>query len=295
MIIIPGPASTELGEKIAEYLGVDSFPVNYRLFPDGESYIRIEPNIKEKTVVIVQTTAPNSDRKLVQLLMIASTARDHGAKRVIAVVPYLGYSRQDKRFLKGEALTLDIVLSLLDKTGVSDLLVVDIHNEESIREIEKNHSIKVHNLSAVPTLAMYLKESDYMGAYSLSPDKGAVHLAEKASKVLEGGYSFFEKKRDRRTGEIEMLVTDLNIKGKKAVVIDDIISSGGTMAKAIKGLKEQGALQVAAVCSHALFMPGAEERLLKAGADIVVTSDTVENQHSKISVAKIIKEHLEKI
>jgi ribose-phosphate pyrophosphokinase len=295
MIVIPGPASTELGEKISEYLGVDSFPVNYRLFPDGESYIRIEPNIKEKTVVIVQTTAPNGDRKLVQLLMIASTARDYGAKRVIAVVPYLGYSRQDKRFLKGEALTLDVILSLLEKTGVSDLLVVDIHNEESIREIEKNHSIKVHNLSAVPTLAMYLKESDYMGAYSLSPDKGAVHLAEKASKVLEGGYSFFEKKRDRRTGEIEMLVTDLNIEGKKAVVIDDIISSGGTMAKAIKGLKEQGALQVAAVCSHALFMPGAEERLLKAGADIVVTSDTVENQYSKISVAKIIKEHLEKI
>jgi ribose-phosphate pyrophosphokinase len=295
MIVIPGPASTELGEKIARFLGVDSFPVNHRLFPDGESYIRIEPNIKEKTVVIVQTTAPNPDRKLVQLLIIASTAKDYGAKRVIAVVPYLGYSRQDKRFLKGEALTLDVVLSLLEKTGVSDLLVVDIHNEESIREIEKNHSIKVHNLSAVPTLARYLKESDYMGAYSLSPDKGAVHLAKKASKVLEGGYSFFEKKRDRRTGEIEMLVTDLSIEGKKAVVIDDIISSGGTMANAIKGLKEQGALQVAAMCSHALFMPGAEERLLKAGADIVVASDTVENQYSKISVAKIIKEHLEKI
>jgi ribose-phosphate pyrophosphokinase len=295
MIVIPGPASIELGKKIAEYLGVDSFPVNHRLFPDGESYIRIEPNIKEKTVVIVQTTAPDPDRKLVQLLIIASTARDYGAKRVIAVIPYLGYSRQDKRFLKGEVLTLDVILSLLEKTGVSDLIVVDIHNEESIREIEKNHSIKVHNLSAIPTLANYLKESDYFGAYSLSPDKGAVHLAEKASKVLEGGYSFFEKKRDRRTGEIEMLVTDLNIKGKKAIVIDDIISSGGTMAKAIRGLKEQGALQVAAVCSHALFMSGAEERLSKAGADLIVTSDTVENQYSKISVARTIKEHLERL
>jgi ribose-phosphate pyrophosphokinase len=295
MIVIPGPASTELGKNIAEFLGVDSFPVNHRLFPDGESYIRIESNVKEKTVVIVQTTSPDPDRKLVQLLMIASTARDYGAKRVIAVVPYLGYSRQDKRFLRGEALTLDVILNLLDKTGVSDLIVVDLHNEKSIREIEKNHSIKVHNLSAVPSLARYLKESDYLGAYCLSPDKGAVHLAEKASKELEGRYSFFEKKRDRRTGEIDMLVTDLDIKGKKAIVIDDIISSGGTMAKAIKGLKEQGANKVAAVCSHALFMPGAEERLFEAGADLIVTSDTVDNSYSKISVAKIIKEHLEKI
>lgn len=285
MIVIPGPASIDLGERIASELGVEPHSVVHRVFPDGESYIRIASPVQDETVVVVQTTAPDQDQKLMQLFMMAGTAKELGAGRLVCVVPYLAYSRQDKRFLEGEALSLDTVVGLLESVGVDELVVVDAHSEESLRMIEAGHSLGVHNLSAIPVLAEKLKGEGFEGAYCLSPDKGAIHLAKAAAAVLGGGYGFFEKSRDRRTGEIEMKVEDLDIAGEKAVVFDDIISSGGTMARAVEGLKGQGAEVVAAACTHALFIEGARERIQKAGADLIVVSDTVRSDEDVLTVS----------
>ncbi len=292
MIVIPGPASKELGETIATKLGVCANPAEHRLFPDGESYLRLPTGVEGETVVLVQTTAPDPDRKTMQLLIMAKTAKDLEARRVVACVPYLAYMRQDKRFLEGEALSFDVVLGLLESAGVDDLLVVDLHSEESLADIQPRHSIRVHTLSAIPVIARYLKEHGYDGAYSLSPDAGRKDIVEAASDILGGGFAFFEKTRDRHTGEPTMKVKDVDVKGKKAVVFDDIISSGGTMARAVKGLKDQGATRVAAACTHALFMPGAEERLKEAGADLVLATDTVETPYGVVSVADLIADHL---
>ena len=292
MIIIPGPASTELGKKIARELGLEPKPVGYRLFPDGESYIKLNSSVAGETVVLVQTTAPNPDTRLMQLLVMARTARDFGARRIIACVPYLAYMRQDKRFLDGEALSFDIVLGLLEDSGVDDLLVVDLHSEESLRKLQPNHRVRVHTLSAIPVIAKYLKENGFDGAYSLSPDKGRRDIVSAASEVMGGGFAFFEKNRDLRTGETTMFVKDVEVTGRKAVVFDDIISSGGTMAKAVKALKTQGAAKVAAACTHALFMGGAEEKIKDAGADLIVASDSVETPFSKVSVAGAVAELL---
>jgi len=266
--------------------------VEHRLFPDGESYMRFKVNLKGETVVLVQTTAPDPDRKLVQLLIMARTAREFGAGRVVACVPYLAYMRQDKRFLDGEALSFDVVLGLLEDSGVDDLLVVDLHSEESLREIQPRHRIRVHTLSAIPVIALYLKEHGFDGAYSLSPDAGRRDIVETASGVMGGGFAFFEKIRDRHTGATTMKVKDVDVEGGKAVVFDDIISSGGTMARAIKGLKDQGAVKVAAACTHALFMDGAEDRLREAGADLIIATDTVESAYSVVSVAGLLAERL---
>ena len=292
MIIIPGPASTELGKKIARELGLEPEPFGYRLFPDGESYIKLNSSVAGETVVLVQTTAPNPDTRLMQLLVMARTARDFGARHIIACVPYLAYMRQDKRFLDGEALSFDIVLGLLEDSGVDDLLVVDLHSEESLRKLQPNHRVKVHTLSAIPVIAKYLKENGFDGAYSLSPDEGRRDIVSAASEVMGGGFAFFEKNRDLRTGETTMFVKDVEVRGRKAVVFDDIISSGGTMAKAVKALKTQGAEKVAAACTHALFMGGAVEKIRDAGADIIVASDSVETPFSKVSVAGAVAELL---
>jgi ribose-phosphate pyrophosphokinase len=292
MIIIPGPASTELGKKIALELGLEPEPVVHRLFPDGESYIKLNSSVAGETVVLVQTTAPNPDTRLMQLLVMARTARDFGARHIIACVPYLAYMRQDKRFLDGEALSFDIVLGLLEDSGVDDLLVVDLHSEESLRKLQPNHRVKVHTLSAIPVIAKYLKENGFDGAYSLSPDEGRRDIVSAASEVMGGGFAFFEKNRDLRTGETTMFVKDVEVRGRKAVVFDDIISSGGTMAKAVKALKAQGAEKVAAACTHALFMGGAEEKIRDAGADLIVASDSVETPFSKVSVAGAVAELL---
>jgi len=293
MIILPGPSSIELGRRIASELGVQAHPVENRVFPDGENYIRVNGDLRGEDVAIIQTTAVNPDSKLMQLLLTASTARDLGAERIIAVVPYLAYSRQDKRFLDGEALSLDVVFKLLEGSGVNELIVVDVHNDESIHVIEEKHSINVHNLSAFPLLAKHLDEQGYAGAWSFSPDKGAIHHAEVAAKVLGGPTGFFEKTRDRQTGEITMSTKTIDVEGKKAIVFDDIISSGGTMAMAVSTLKSHGADKVVAACSHALFIGGAEEKIRKAGADLMVASDTVETPYSKVTVAGIIAEKLQ--
>ena len=292
MIVIPGPASKELGEAIAAKLGVRANPAEHRLFPDGESYLRLPADIEGETVVLVQTTAPDPDRKTLQLLIMAKTAKDLGAARIIACVPYLAYMRQDKRFLAGEALSFDVVLGLLECVGVDDLIVVDIHSEESLANIQPSHRVKVHSVSAIPAIAGYLKDHGFDGAYSLSPDEGRKDIVEAASGILGGGFAFFEKIRDLHTGETTMKVKDVDVKGKKAVVFDDIVSSGGTMARAIKGLKDQGATMVAAACTHALFMPGAEEKLKEAGADLVLATDTVETPYGVVSVAGLIADSL---
>lgn len=294
MIIILGPASRDLGGRVASEMGVEAHPIEHRVFPDGESYIRLTAPVEGETVAILQTTAPDPDRKLMNLFLMARTARDLGAERVICITPYLAYSRQDNRFLEGEALSLDVVVGLLEASGVDDLVVVDSHNESSLREIEAGHDVEVHNLSAIPLLAENLCRNGFEGAYSLSPDKGAIHLAEAAAKTLGGGAGFFEKIRDRTTGEIEMKVVDLDIEGQKAVVFDDIISSGGTMARAVEGLRNHGASRVAAACTHALFMAGAKERIASAGADPIVISDSVRSEVEavRVSIAPLIARKL---
>ena len=292
MIVIPGPASEKLGEKIAGILNFISKPVEHRIFPDGENYIRFTSKNLRDDVLIVQTTAPEPDRKIMQLLMMAKTAKEMGAESLIACVPYLSYSRQDKRFREGEVFSLDVVLGLMDSSGIDDLIVVDIHNKDNTLKLSEKYQMRVHCLDAIPALASYLKDNGYDGAFSISPDIGRKEVVQRTSKILGGGFGYFEKIRNRETGEIVMEIRDLEISGRNAVVFDDIISSGGTMSKAIRGLKDQGASKVAAACTHALLMEGAEVRLREAGADEIVASDTVQTDYSKVTVAGIIARHL---
>jgi len=292
MIIIPGPASVVLGEAIAKELGYEATLLNHRLFPDGETYIRFPEPIQGETVVLVQTTAPNPDRKLMQLLFMVRTAKDMGAAKIVAVIPYLAYARQDKRFLEGEALSFDIILGMLESAGVNDTVLIDIHNEKAVDALRERHEMRTHTLTAVYYLAEYMKDNSYEGAYSLSPDLGRSELVEKVSQVMGGGFAFFMKVRDRYTGKTTMKAKNLDLEGKDVVIFDDIISSGGTMARAIQGLKDQGAGKVAAVCTHALPVPGANEKLKNAGADKIVATDTVESIYETVSVAKLVADFL---
>jgi ribose-phosphate pyrophosphokinase len=295
MIIIPGPASNPLGEAIAHKLGTQPVFITNRIFPDGESYVQLPTDIKGKTVVLVQTTAPEPDRKILQLLFMVRTAKDLGASRIVAVMPYMAYARQDKRFLEGEALSFEIILDLLEAVGVDDTVLIDIHSEESLEELKPLYKMKIHNLTAIFVLAEYLKKTNYYRACSLSPDHGRKDNVEKVSKLMGGSFALFEKVRDRYTGKTTMIVKDLNLKGKNVVIFDDIISSGGTMSRAIIGLKEQGVGNVAAVCTHALPVPGANERLKNAGADRIIATDTVESIYETVSVSGLVADFLKTI
>ena len=235
MIVVPGPASQSLGKKIAESLNAKIVDVNVKEFPDGEYCLRFEGELSGEEVVVVQTTQQPQDTNVMQLLLMLDAAKDLGAKKVTAVVPYLAFARQDKRFLSGEVISSHTLVKLIEACGVDRFVTVNIHAKNTLTKF----SVPTANLSAITLLAEHFKGRGLDGAFSLSPDKGAIGLAEEADMVLGGGCGWLKKERDRYTGEIQVEEKSLNVKGRDVIVFDDIISTGGTIARAIKMLKSQ--------------------------------------------------------
>ena len=288
MIILPGPSSQELANRLAVELRTRLIPVFFKRFPDGESYIRIEGDVKDEDVVVVQTTSPPQDERMMQLFLITSAARDQGAQRITAVVPYFGYSRQDKVFLKGEAFSAKTIVELLKTCGVTQIVTLDAHNPSTL----SSFNVPVKDLSAIPLLARYFKDLGFANAVSLSMGKKGAGTAEEADKILLGGYDYVSTRRNRYTGEVTIEEKPLEVRGKVVIFFDDIISSGGTMIKAVAYAKKQGALKVYVACVHPLLMANAKEKIIESGADEVVGTDSVPSQVSVVSVASLIAEAL---
>jgi len=290
MKIIPGPASTELGERIAEVLNAEVVPVFFKTFPDGESYIRFDAeSLQDEDVVIVQTTSPPQDQRLIQLLLMADSALEMKARSITAVVPYFAYSRQDKRFLLGEAFSIKTIVKLLENCGANRIITVNTHNPRVL----KTFKIPVEDLSAVPLLAEYFKAKGLVeNPVSLSLGKKASSVATEADSVLKGGFDYVSTKRDVITGNVTLEEKELPIKNRDVIIFDDIISSGGTMAKAVKLVKEQGAKKVYAACVHPLLMGDAKKKILENGAEDIIGTDSVPSPVSKVSIAPLISEAL---
>ncbi|UCD72971.1 MAG: ribose-phosphate diphosphokinase [Candidatus Bathyarchaeota archaeon] len=291
MKVVSGPASIELGEKVSENLGVHNIPLESKVFPDGESYLRYVEEIRDEEVVLVQTTSPPQDTRLVQLLLLIDAAKKLGAEKVTAVVPYLAYARQDKVFRSGEVVSAKAIARLIEAAGADVFFTVNIHAPSILDAF----NIPAHNLSAITELAQYFKRIGLEDALSLAPDIGAVEIAAEADKVLGGGYGYLRKERDRVTGEIAMEDVKLNVEGRNAIVFDDIISTGGTTAAAVKILKNQGAKRVFAACVHPLMIGEAEKRILENGAEGIIGTDCVKNKFSQVSVAPVIASAVSRI
>jgi ribose-phosphate pyrophosphokinase len=288
MIIIPGPASSSLGNKIAEKMNCETVDVIIKSFPDGEYALRFNNDLNGKDVVVVQTTGPPQDTNVMQLLLMLDSAKDLGAKTITAVVPYFAFARQDKRFLKFEAVSAMTLVKLIESCGVDRFITVNIHSEDILGKFK----IPAVNLSAITLLAEYLKSRGLNGAFSLSPDKGAVDLAKQADQVLNGGYGWLRKERDRYTGEIQVEEKQLDVKGKDVIVFDDIISTGGTIARAIKMLRSQKAKRIYAACTHPLLIGEAKTRILQSGAEEIIGTDSLSSSLSTISLSPLIAKAL---
>ena len=290
MIVVPGPASVELGRKIAESLKAKVISVEFKRFPDGESYIRFEDTVKNEDVVIVQTTSPPQNENLVQLLLMADNTNEMGAKTITAVVPYFAYASQDSVFLPGEALSVKTVVKLLKTCGVTRILTVNSHNPVVLRTLP----VPIEDLSAISLLAQYFKNKGFKDAFSVSMGKKGLPTAAEADKVLKGGCDYIPTQRDRITGNVTIEKKPIPVKNCTAIVFDDIISSGGTMIKAVSWLKEQGANKVYAACVHPLLIGDTRDRILKAGAEAVVGTDSIPSSVSEVSVGPLIAEALKK-
>ncbi|MCW4052779.1 MAG: ribose-phosphate pyrophosphokinase [Candidatus Bathyarchaeota archaeon] len=288
MIILPGPASENLANSLAAELNVKLVPVFFKLFPDGENSIRIDGSVKNEEVVIVQTTSPPQDERLMQLFLIASAAKRHGADSIVAVIPYFAYSRQDRVFLPGEALSAKLIVDILETCGVSRIISVNAHNSAALESL----SVPVTDLSAFSLLAEHFRRKGFEGAVSLSMGKKGLATSKEAAVILRGEYDYVETERDRRTGQVKIKQKQLRVKNRIAIFFDDIISSGGTMAKAIAYAKIQGAKRIYAACVHPLLISDAREKITESGAEEIVGTDTVPSPVSVVSVAPIIAKAL---
>jgi len=290
MIIIPGPTSQELGKNIAKQLKARISPIEFTRFPDGESRIRFECNVEGDDAIIVQTTGPPQNENLIQLFLMADNAKDMKARSITAVVPYFAYARQDQRFRPGETFSLKTIITLLKTCGVKRIISVNSHNSE----ILKTMPIHIQDLSAIPLLAEHYKNKGFYNTFSLSLGKKGLDTAIEASNVLKGGYDYIPTQRDRTTGVVTLEEKPLPIRGKDVVIFDDIISSGRTMIKAVACVKRQGAKTVNVACVHALLTEEVKGKILNAGADQVVATDSVQSSISVVSIAPLIAEALAK-
>jgi len=290
MKIIPGPASKKLGQSIAEALNVEAVPVFFKTFPDGESYIRFSiDSLQDEDVAIVQTTSPPQDQRLIQLLLMADNALEMKAKSITAVVPYFAYSRQDKRFLRGEVFSVKTIVKLLENCGVNKIITLNAHNPKVL----KTFNIPVEDLSAIPLLAEYFRAKGLVeNPVSLSLGKKALSVATEADGVLKGGFDYVSTRRDVVTGNVTLEEKELRIENRDVIIFDDIISSGGTMAKVVKFVKEQGAKKVYSACVHPLLMGDAKKRILENGAEEIIGTDSVPSSVSKVSIAPLISKAL---
>lgn len=296
-ILIVGPSSQILGVRIAKELGIDYINTEFKTFPDGENYIRINVEddnlIVGKEVIIVHSTGPstsgNQNARIFELFMILDSVKRMKAKKIIVIIPYLAYTRQDKIFRSGESIFGDLIIRLIDSMGIDELYVVDIHAPKILEDT----FCRTANIDSMKVLAEYIKSLGAKEIVVVAPDKGAVDRSKAFAKYFgeDVHVDFFEKHRDVKTGEITMS-GKLNLKDKDVVISDDIIATGGTMATAIKLSKESGAKRVFAVATHALLLQNAKYRILKAGADDIIGTDSIDNEAAKVSLAKTIANYL---
>lgn len=277
--IIAGSSSPSLAKNLSLEMNLPIANVTIKRFPDGECYVRLHEKMEE--AIIVGNTYP--DESIIELFLLQDAARKMGAEKISIVIPYYGYGRQDKIFEEGEAVSAEKIAKLIEQDA-DMIITVDPHKEY----ITKFFAVPAHICSAVEEIAHYfINKVDTI----LAPDKGAVERAKKAAEIIGCPFDYLEKKR-LSGEEVEMKTKEMDVAGMKVLIIDDIISTGGTMAEAIKNLKRQGARNVFISCSHGLFVGNAIERIRKAGCDEIVSTDTVESIYSKISVAKPIANFL---
>jgi ribose-phosphate pyrophosphokinase len=288
-IIVGGPASPEIATSLSKILKLPLVSVNYRDFPDTETRITVNERVDGSTVILVQSTYPPVDKHLMELFFLAHHLSQEGAK-VHAVIPYLAYARQDKQFLPGEVVSLGVIAHLLRSVGVSRVTTVDIHSAEGLSLF----SIPIYSASAIPSLVQYTKKNlDLKSPLVISPDFGASKRTEAFATVYGAKFLQLSKQRDRTSGAVTMESKDLvEVRGNDVLIVDDIISTGGTIKAAAELLRKAEAKRIFAVCSHPLLIGDAYEKLIAMGVDGIIGTNTVPSRVSNVDVSEVIASHL---
>jgi len=287
MLIISGTGAPKLGRKIANEAHSGVLEFQTKKFPDGERFIRITGDCDGQVVAIIQSTFKDPDGLLMEFVMLADAVRGAGASKIIGVFPYLAYLRQDKRFEHGEVLSSQIFARLIESSGTSELLVVDPHLHR-VRALSQLFTVPAASLSAMPDLAAYTARNFRLASpLVIAPDTEASQWASKVASALGIDYVVADK---TRTGDasVEINFEGPPINGRDILLVDDIVSTGGTLANMATKLKKRGARRIIVLVTHVLLAAGAYDRMRNSGINLVVATDTVPNNYGVVSVAPML-------
>ena len=281
--VIGGGASKDLAKRLARKLKAVYIETETKIFPDGESKITLRKIPKKSVILVVQSTYPPVDTNLLQALSIISQVRKISS-RTFAIIPYMGYARQDKQFLSGEVITMSVVAKMLQSVGAKKVIVVDIHSNTAL-----NHfNIPTENVSAIPELANYFKKLNLKNPLVVSPDMGGSSRSKKFASLLKTDFIVLKKHRDRKTGSVSIQTAKMDVQGKDLILVDDIISTGSSIIKAAQFLKKQKCKRVFVACTHGLLVDGAEKKIRKAGVSRIISTNTIPGNTSKVDVSGIL-------
>jgi ribose-phosphate pyrophosphokinase len=280
LMVTAGRTSMELGGKIAEKLGVNLTDAGLKTFANGEVYCKYQDSIRGADLFIIQSTCTNeaegltANDALMELMVMIDAAVGASAHRVIAVTPWYGYSRQDKKSAPREPITARLVARMLEAAGIDRLLTMDLHAGQVQGFFQK----PVDHMTALPFLSQYV--GDQLGDSSdlciISPDAGRVKLTRKFAQMVGAPYALLEKERPaQQVAEIGYVIGADKVKGRKAVIVDDMIDTGGTLAAGAQTVLDAGASEVYAVATHGLFSGSAFETLSASPLAGILVTDTV--------------------
>ncbi len=295
VLVLGGSCGEHLAYRIAKLLNGQLGEIEVKKFPDGETYIRVWAEVEDKTVIYVNSLQRGPNELIIETLYTLDTLKDLGARRIYAVIPYMAYARQDERFNPGEAISIYSLAKLFRAIDVDGIYTIDMHLHR-ITDPTKLFGAKFHNLTGVRELAKYVRENHSLeNTVIIGPDEEAEQWAKIMADELGGlDYSILEKKR-LSAEEVIIETRDINVKDRNIVIVDDIISTGGTIVEAVKALRKLGAKDIIVTCVHPILVGRAYTKLIKLDLKDLAGTDTVLSPISKVTVAPAIAEALKKV
>jgi ribose-phosphate pyrophosphokinase len=283
MMVFTGNANPELAQQVANHLGIELGRADVGRFSDGEIMLELLENVRGRDVFILQSTSHPTNDNLMEVMVMVDALRRSSAGRITAAIPYLGYSRQDRRPRSARvAITAKVVANMLTSVGVNRLLTMDLHSDQ----IQGFFDIPVDNIYATPILLDDLVKQKYDDLVVVSPDVGGVVRARAAAKVLNADLAIIDKRRPKANVAKVMNIIG-EVKGRTCVIVDDMVDTANTLCEAAAALKDQGALKVLAYATHPILSGNAAERIMNSALDELVVTNTIPLSAASAACKKI--------
>ena len=296
MKVLTGSAHRVLAERICAYIGVPLGDATVTSFPDGETYVKINENIRGRDLFIVQPTCPPTNQNLMELLIMVDAVRRASAARITAVIPFFGYARQDRKDQPRVPITAKLIANLLTAAGVNRVLTMDLHAQQ----VAGFFDIPVDHLYAAPVIVRNLQSRNFVNPVVVSPDVGGLKMASSYAENLGAGLAIVAKRRKSAT-ETEAMNVIGEVDGHDVILVDDLTETAGTLVSATRALKERGARKVIACVSHAVISDLGVERLQKSGISELITTNSVpvrsvpDFQMTTLCISELLGEGIKRI